>query len=156
MIFVESFITSFYPFLFLLHILAMTAITTDCDAATTSSGVISLQGAFVLIPSQVPSVRHPTPEQKNRKKNHAQTVLHAQDVNSNQYDILMNDDDASGGDVVVYNQSSAAAAPVPAASGDSSVPSRTSSVARNNGPVNNTRRGKVVLSRTGNLPDVNW
>lgn len=131
----------------------MTAITTDYAAsATTSSGAISLQGAFVLIPSQVPSVRHPTPKLKNRKKNNAQAVIHAQDVNSNQYDILTNDDDESGGDVVVYNPASAAVA----VSHDSSVASRTSSVTTSNRGVNNTRRGKVILSRTGNLPDVDW
>ncbi|KAL3799300.1 hypothetical protein HJC23_013025 [Cyclotella cryptica] len=129
----------------------MTAMITDCAAATTPSGSTPLQCAFMLIPSQVPSARHPTSKKKSRQKHRAHVMLHAQDVNSNQYDILTNDDDNnSGGDVVVYNPSSAAAA------SDSSVTSHSPSVTTSGRGPNKTRRGKVVLSRTGNLPDVHW
>lgn len=129
----------------------MTAITTDCVVAAPPSGAaLPLQTAFVsLIPSQVPNARHPTPKKKERQKS-VPVALHAQDVDSNQYNILDDDDDDSGGDVVVYKPPSATAS-------DESVASRTSKDSKAEHRMSGkTRRGKVVLSRTGNLPDVHW
>jgi hypothetical protein len=135
-----------------LVVIIMTAITTDRRGNASTPGP-SLPSVLALIPAQVPGAKHPMPVRKNRNKCHSVAPAATQSENSNQYDVLSDNDDDSAGDKVVYR---------PPPNNTFNVSSDTEHASSDSGSIklkpDKTRSGKhkVVLSRYGNLPDVEW
>ena len=164
----------FISFAYALNV--MTAITTSSEhydkgvvfmgAPSATIASTSAAAAFALIPSQIPSARHGRPKKKRDGKTEILTpasrdawilqshYLEPNDSHDEQHfsNDDHDDDDSVAGDQVVYHPPSTSTL-------RSWTPSTTPSTAKSTpsrAAMNETRKVKLSIPRTGNLPDVNW
>lgn len=136
----------------------MTAILSTGVVANASTlpkaDFVAAEAAFVLIPSQVPGARHATVKSKGRRKK-TKKKKKVTAIVSAESDGYNSSSSAGAGDQVVYD-------PVGTENcnnmeGFSSMSSFPASVVSEaSSPSKKSRRKKLSLPRTGNLPDVHW
>jgi len=139
-------------------IIAMTAILSTGLVANASivpkADCVAAEAAFVLIPSQVPGARHAAVKSKGRRKK-AKKKKKVAAIVSAESDGYNSSSSAGAGDQVVYNPvGTENCNKLEEFSPMSSFPA--SAVSEASTPSKKSRRKRLSLPRTGNLPDVNW